>query len=58
MSNEELKPFTTRLSPALIRRLKKWAVDHDMSLQEAATLAYEDLLKKKMDPRGGSTKTK
>lgn len=41
------KPFTTRQDPALIKRVKKWAIEHDMNLQDVVAKALEDLLKKK-----------
>jgi hypothetical protein len=48
---ENKKPFSTRLDPALIKRVKTWAIANDMSLQEATTLALEDLLKKRSGPK-------
>jgi len=47
---ENKKPFSTRLDPALIKRVKQWAIAHDMSLQEVLTLALEELLKKADGP--------
>jgi hypothetical protein len=43
----EKKPFTTRQETSLIKRVKKWAIDHEMSLQDMVALALEELMKKK-----------
>ena len=44
---EPKKPLTTRQDPDLIKQVKRWAIDHDVSLQDAVEKALKDLLKKK-----------
>ena len=43
--------LSTRQDPALVKKVKRYAIEHDMSLQKLVALALEELLKKGSGPR-------
>lgn len=48
---KDRKAFSTRLDPELIKRVKRWAIERDMSLQEVTALAFKNLLSARDGPK-------